>query len=78
MYKNEKLYKINLILLVLISFYLGAQVKQGHTNKNKFRQLYDQFSDPNKYHNAAGAPGVEYYQQKVTTEEDVTLQHHQD
>ena len=36
MYKNEKLYKINLILLVLISFYLSAQVKQGHTNKNKF------------------------------------------
>ncbi|MBF11112.1 MAG: aminopeptidase [Flavobacteriaceae bacterium] len=73
MYKNEKLYKINLILLVLISFYLGAQVKQGHTNKNKFRQLYDQFSDPNKYHNAAGAPGVEYYQQKVDYVMDIEL-----
>jgi hypothetical protein len=39
--------------------------KQGHFNENPFRQLYDLFSDPNKYHNASGAPGVDYYQQKV-------------
>ena len=46
-------------------FLTNAQVQQGHTNTNKFRQLYDQFADPNKYHNASGAPGVEYFQQKV-------------
>jgi hypothetical protein len=57
--------KAFLSLCLLISFGVGAQVQQGHTNQNKFRQLYDQFADPNKYHNASGAPGVEYFQQKV-------------
>jgi len=37
----------------------------GHTNNNPFKQLTDLFSTPNKYHNASGAPGVDYYQQKV-------------
>ena len=51
------------LLSFLVSFGVAAQTQQGHTNQNKFRQLYDQFADPNKYHNASGAPGVEYYQQ---------------
>ena len=44
---------------------LHSQTQHGHTNNNKFKQLYDQFADPNKYHNASGAPGVEYLQQQV-------------
>jgi hypothetical protein len=52
---------------------LQAQTQQGHTNQNKFRQLYDQFADPNKYHNASGAPGVEYYQQQVDYVMDIEL-----
>ena len=51
----------------------NAQVHQGHTNTNKFKQLYDQFSDPNRYHNASGAPGVDYYQQKVDYKMDLEL-----
>ena len=47
--------------------------EKGHINENKFRQLYDEFATPNKYHNAAGAPGVEYYQQKVDYVMDITL-----
>jgi len=43
----------------------------GHNNK--FKQLYDQFADPNKYHNASGAPGVEYFQQKVDYVMDIEL-----
>jgi hypothetical protein len=64
--KNTTLFlKFVFTFCVLTSFVLSAQVQQGHINQNKFRQLYDQFADPNKYHNASGAPGVEYYQQKV-------------
>ena len=52
---------------------LHGQAPQGHTNTNKFKQLYDQFADPNKYHNASGAPGVDYYQQKVDYSMDIEL-----
>jgi len=61
------------LFLVTFTMTLNAQIQQGHTNTNKFRQLYDQFADPNKYHNAAGAPGVEYFQQKVDYVMDVEL-----
>ncbi len=54
-------------------FFIQAQVQQGHTNNNKFRQLYDLFADPNKYHNASGAPGVEYFQQQVNYKMDLEL-----
>ena len=65
---------IGLILIsILSSFFIFGQTKRGDTNKNKFRQLYDQFTDPNKYHNASGAPGVEYYQQKVDYKMDIEL-----
>ena len=61
-----KVYIKGLVLFFLLTpLMLSAQVQKGHTNKNKFRQLFDQFADPNKYHNASGAPGVEYYQQQV-------------
>ena len=63
----------SLLFLVTFTMTLNAQIQQGHTNTNKFRQLYDQFADPNKYHNAAGAPGVEYFQQKVDYVMDVEL-----
>lgn len=62
-----------LALILLIPYFILAQVQQGHTNGNKFRQLYDQFADPNKYHNASGAPGVDYYQQKVDYAMDIEL-----
>ena len=69
--------KIHLISLTFLSLIipksLFAQVQQGHTNQNKFRQLYDEFADPNKYHNASGAPGVDYYQQKVDYVMDIEL-----
>lgn len=63
--------------LLLNLMWLSAQEaetqQQGHVNENKFRQLYDQFATPNKYHNASGAPGVEYYQQKVDYVMDINL-----
>ena len=71
--------KLNINLIYLIAFNLillkslFAQAQQGHTNQNKFRQLYDEFAEPNKYHNASGAPGVEYFQQKVDYVMDIEL-----
>ena len=71
---NNRNLNISLILLsILSSFFIFGQTKRGDINKNKFRQLYDQFADPNKYHNASGAPGVEYYQQKVDYKMDIEL-----
>ena len=70
--------KKTLVFLHLLSiFSLSGQEaetkEKGHINENEFRQLYDEFASPNKYHNAAGAPGVEYYQQKVDYVMDITL-----
>ena len=61
------------IISILSSFFFFGQTQKGDINKNKFRQLYDQFADPNKYHNASGAPGVEYYQQKVDYKMNIEL-----
>jgi len=38
---------------------------EGHTNQNKFKQLYDEFATPNVYRTASGAPGHKYYQQQA-------------
>lgn len=39
--------------------------KPGHTNQNKFKQLYDEFATPNMFRSASGMPGPEYYQQQA-------------
>lgn len=50
------------------------QTKQaGHINQSKFRQLYQEFSTPNTYRSASGAPGPDYYQQQADYKMDVTL-----
>src|SRR6056300_1345611 len=68
-----RLSNLTLFFIIISSVLLNAQIQQGHTNGNKFKQLYDQFADPNKYHNASGAPGVEYFQQKVDYVMDIEL-----
>ena len=69
------MHPLNLALFFVFFCFLvlHGQAPQGHTNTNKFKQLYDQFADPNKYHNASGAPGVDYYQQKVDYSMDIEL-----
>ncbi|MEW4924333.1 M1 family metallopeptidase [Algibacter sp. 2305UL17-15] len=47
--------------------------KKGHQNTNKFRQLYDEFSTPNMYRAASGAPGHAYYQQQADYKMDIVL-----
>lgn len=39
--------------------------EQGHVNQNKFRQMYQEFSTPNQYRTASGAPGPAYYQNEA-------------
>lgn len=50
-----------------------GEVKTGHTNNNKFKQLYDEFSSPNMYRAASGAPGTAYYQQQADYKMDIVL-----
>lgn len=50
------------------------EVKQmGHTNQNQFKQLYEEFSTPNQYRTASGAPGSEYYQNQADYKMDIEL-----
>ncbi|UAB81414.1 M1 family metallopeptidase [Marixanthomonas sp. SCSIO 43207] len=47
--------------------------KPGHTNNNRFKQLYEEFSTPNQYRSASGAPGPRYYQQQADYVMDIVL-----
>ncbi|MAN59111.1 MAG: aminopeptidase [Flavobacteriaceae bacterium] len=47
--------------------------KPGHYNNNRFKQLYEEFSTPNQYRSASGAPGPAYYQQQADYKMDITL-----
>ena len=51
----------------------NSEPKVGHKNTNKFKQLYDEFSTPNMYRAASGAPGVAYYQQQADYKMDIVL-----
>ncbi len=45
----------------------------GHYNTNRFRQMYQEFSTPNMFRTASGAPGPNYYQQQADYVIDVEL-----
>ena len=73
---------ISLSLFILIVFTLkvhsqnsdnNSSRKLGHTNQNKFKQLYDEFATPNMYRTASGAPGAAYYQQQADYKMDIEL-----
>jgi len=53
-----------LISAIILSLNIGFGQEES-TNKNKFRQLYQELPTPNVYRNAAGAPGHQYWQQKA-------------
>ena len=57
-------------LLLLAALPMAAQEtpktkEGGHTDNNKFRQMYTELATPNMYRTASGAPGPEYYQQQA-------------
>ena len=67
------------LYLFFIHVQLVAQVsidsisRAGHSNTNKFKQLKEELSTHNSYRTASGAPGRDYYQQKVDYIMDIEL-----
>lgn len=49
------------------------QRESGHVNQSKFKQLYEEFSTPNTYRSASGAPGPDYYQQQANYKMNIEL-----
>jgi hypothetical protein len=73
-----KILKHLLLSFVLVSMGAFAQddaskPEKGHTNTNKFKQLYDEFATPNMYRAGSGAPGAAYYQQQADYKMDIEL-----
>jgi len=60
-------------VFILTFVVIGQVFSQDNTNKNKFRQLYQEFATPGVYRTASGAPGSEYYQQKADYKISVRL-----
>ena len=50
-----------------------AEREPGHYNQSKFKQLNEEFSTPNTYRSASGAPGPDYYQQQADYKMDIEL-----
>ncbi len=76
----------NLLLVISIAFSISistsyAQNQEGttktrelgHTNENKFKQMYEEFATPNMYRTASGAPGSAYYQQQADYKMNIEL-----
>ncbi|MHA7843565.1 MAG: M1 family metallopeptidase [Winogradskyella sp.] len=52
---------------------IKSERKPGHTNQNKFKQLYDEFATPNMFRTGSGAPGPAYYQQQADYKMDIEI-----
>lgn len=70
---------LSLVLLFLFAGVTYAQEdttpvrKPGHKNENRFKQMYEEFSTPNVFRTASGAPGPQYYQQQADYVMDIVL-----
>jgi len=72
---TKKIKNLSFFFIFTCSFLISQEVKvpTGHKNNNKFKQLYEEFSTPNRYRTASGSPGKDYYQQKVDYTMDIIL-----
>ena len=69
------------IVLLVLGFFVSfvgfsqdaKERNQENINVNKFRQLYQEFSSPNMFRTASGAPGPAYYQQQADYKMDIEL-----
>ena len=71
--KNITYFIIFLIFVPQLFSQEAEEKQEGHINNNKFRQLYQEFSSPNTYRAASGAPGPSYYQQQADYKINVEL-----
>jgi hypothetical protein len=76
--KSIKFLFISMFLISFVGFAQEEDQKEEpkaeeHYNINKFRQLYQEFSTPNQYRSASGAPGPKYYQQRADYKMDIRL-----
>ena len=70
---NKYIFPIVLIFM-LFSGDIFSQIKQTEKiNTNKFRQLNQEFSSPNMFRTASGAPGPAYYQQQADYKINIEL-----
>jgi len=53
----NKFFSYILCFFISLLSFTQDQKKIGHTNQNKFKQLYEEFATPNAYRSASGAPG---------------------
>jgi len=76
--RNIKYYFLSFLFMTIGAFAQQEQQDQrvpqeGHKNNNKFKQLYEEFSTPNMFRAASGAPGPAYYQQQADYKMDIVL-----
>ena len=64
----------NLSIFIFAFFFFSLNAfSQEKINTNKFRQLNQEFSSPNMFRTASGAPGPEYYQQQADYKINIEL-----
>ena len=63
---------LSIFIFAFFFFCLNA-FSQEKINTNKFRQLNQEFSSPNMFRTASGAPGPEYYQQQADYKINIEL-----
>ena len=70
---NKYILPIAISLFFFSSSVLSQREQKEQINTNKFRQLNQEFSSPNMFRTASGAPGPEYYQQQADYKIDIEL-----
>ena len=70
---NKHILPIAISLLLFSSSIISQRVQTEQINTNKFRQLNQEFSSPNMFRTASGAPGPAYYQQQADYKINIEL-----
>ncbi len=65
--------KIYCLILLLFATVFNIYAQEETTDKSKFRQFQGELPTPNTYRAASGAPGHQYWQQRVDYDIDVEL-----
>lgn len=72
-FNNLIMFHVKHLIGLFLVFVLSSGYSQENLNNNKFKQLNAELPTPNNYRTASGAPGQDYWQQKVDYVMDLTL-----